>query len=170
MAEITQYVKGNFPATYDKLKKEYTDPDIVEQTIGKVIAQYFVSGTTVADLDPFERSKSYIADVVTLELTPAAIDMWQAKAILSDNSKGEGISYYDRVDGLLALCEKIKARLKPGTLQSEVPDLVDPGAVPIPAVPTISTDGEGFKTDDPNLFEITDQMEDLGGTTESEVG
>lgn len=152
MGSIEQYVQTTMPQTYEALKTTYTNPDVVRLTVTRVMNELFMPGTDEFDL--VEVVRAHVADIVAYRLTDTGIDHWQKKAVLSDGSRGESLSYYDRTKGLRDLKPVLKSRIaaQEGVL-TLVPELllVTGGLPRSSGIPRISPAG-AFRTLDPLEF------------------
>lgn len=152
MSTILEYAKGNFPSTYAALELKYTiTPTPIEQSLERVMAQYFNAGVDEADFT--EATRAHVGDLVTLLLIPSAIDMYQVDSRLSDGAHGESISYYDRISGLIKLKGFLESRIAKNEAifeQLATDSLLTTAQAA--AGPKVSSQGSVFITTDPDVF------------------
>lgn len=122
--KIREHIQSTAPETYAAFTKRYdggTLPEVVGIKIDTMTSRIFVDAFDEDDLNEFARS--FVADLVVLELIPTWIDFWQVQSRRSDSTgtgpgfeglPGESSINYDRVEGLRRLAEMVRARVAAG--------------------------------------------------------
>lgn len=152
MSTIRDIARSNFPATYDELENKYPgNTGLITTTVNRLLSEVLLPSVDVDTLS--EASRAHLGDIVTLRLIPAAIDMYQVEARLSDGAHGESIAYYDRIDGLLKLRAIIEKRVdkNQSIFDQLTGDDLQETAQSV-ATPRVSSSGSSFVTMNPNEF------------------
>jgi hypothetical protein len=120
MPDLLGYIKGYIPETYKAMVTAgydgESDVDVIARKTAVIIDRLYVDGTAEDDMGEFV--KDYTAALIVREVISSAIDYWQVRGDRSRTAPagvgpvgGETVQYYDRVDGLLKIDERLKQKL-----------------------------------------------------------